>query len=77
MHIHVKYFGQIAEATKLESETIECHGTQIANVLNIIYAKHELLNNKKFTVAQNQEFVDPETLLTGAEIALLPPFSGG
>jgi len=77
MHINIKYFGQIAEATKLESESIECLGKQVSDVLDILYSKHKELNNKIFKIAQNQELVHINTPLTGAEIALLPPFSGG
>jgi len=32
---------------------------------------------KDFQVAQNNEIVTKETLVSGTEIALLPPFSGG
>tara|TARA_R110002049_G_scaffold248695_11_gene423187 strand:- start:190 stop:423 length:234 start_codon:yes stop_codon:yes gene_type:complete len=77
MHITIKYFGQIAEVTKLEEESLEFSGSLISELLETLYSKYELLKNKDFQVAQNQELVDLDTKLTGGEIALLPPFAGG
>ena len=77
MHIKVKYFGQIAEVTKLEEEAIEFSGGLISEILDELYSKYPALKNKDFQVAQNQELVALETKINGAEIALLPPFAGG
>jgi molybdopterin synthase sulfur carrier subunit len=77
MHITVKYFGQIAEITNKEEESLECSGQKISELLDTIYSKYKLLETKDFQVAQNQELVALETDLTGQEIALLPPFAGG
>lgn len=77
MHIKVKYFGQIVEATKLEEETIEFSGGLISALLDELYLKYPVLKNKDFQVAQNQELVTLETEVSGNEIALLPPFAGG
>ncbi len=77
MNITVKYFGQIVDVTNKNQETIEIIDGQISDVLQLLNNKYELLKNKDFQIAQNQELVSLETKLTGAEIALLPPFSGG
>ncbi len=77
MHITVKYFGQLAEVTQLEEESLEFSGNLISELLETLYSKYSLLKNKDFQVAQNQELVSIETELTGNEIALLPPFAGG
>ena len=77
MKITIKYFGQIAEVTQLEEESLEFSGTLISELLDLLYSKYNVLKNKDFQVAQNQEIVSIETELTGSEIALLPPFSGG
>ena len=77
MHITVKYFGQIAEVTQKEEESFEFSGLLISELLDMLYSKYNVLKNKDFQVAQNQELVSIETKITGNEIALLPPFAGG
>lgn len=77
MHITIKYFGQIAEVTQIEEESLEFSGNVVSELLDMLYSKYKALRTKDFQVAQNQELVDLKTELTGAEIALLPPFSGG
>lgn len=77
MQITIKYFGQIAEVTQLEEESLEFSGSSISELLEVLYSKYNLLKNKDFQVAQNQELVSLETQISGSEIALLPPFSGG
>ena len=77
MHITIKYFGQIAEVTQLELESIEFSGSLISELMETFYSKYNLLNNKDFQIAQNQELVSLNTKITGEEIALLPPFAGG
>ena len=77
MHITIKYFGQIAEVTKKEEEFLKFSGSQISELLDVLYSKYGTLKNKGFQVAQNQELVFGDTEITGSEIALLPPFAGG
>jgi len=77
MVITIKYFGQIAEITQLQEESLEFSGTLISELLELLYSKYNSLKLKGFQVAQNQELVSIETKLTGYEIALLPPFAGG
>ena len=77
MLVTIKYFGQIAEVTQKEEEQLEVSEGNISALLNVLHSKYDTLNNKDFQIAQNQELVSLETELTGAEIALLPPFAGG
>lgn len=77
MHITIKYFGQIAEVTQKEEESLEFSGQHISELLELLYAKYKTLKDKDFQVAQSQELVSVETEITGTEIALLPPFAGG
>jgi len=77
MHINIKYFGQIAEITNTEAESFEFNGSLISELIETLHSKYSGLKTKDFQVAQNQELVSIETQITGAEIALLPPFAGG
>ena len=77
MLIKIKYFGQIAEVTQKEEESIEFSGALISELIAQLYEKYAPLKNKDFKVAQNQELVTLETELSGNDIALLPPFAGG
>ena len=77
MLITVKYFGLIAEITQCENEAISFDNEPVLNLLNVLYDKYPALNSEEFQVAQNQELITLETILTGNEIALLPPFAGG
>ncbi|WP_339893694.1 MoaD/ThiS family protein [uncultured Algibacter sp.] len=77
MHITIKYFGQIAEITQKEEESLEFSGSLVSDLIETLHSKYDTLKNKDFQVAQNQELISIETELTGAEIALLPPFAGG
>ncbi|MEP1487405.1 MAG: MoaD/ThiS family protein [Algibacter sp.] len=77
MYITIKYLGQIAEVTQLEEESLEFSGLLISELLETLHSKYQNLKTKDFKVAQNQELVSVETMLTGQEIALLPPFAGG
>ena len=77
MTIEIKYFGLIAEVTKCDQETIDFPGNTIVDILNLLYSKYPDLKNKDFKVAQNQELVSENAEISGQELALLPPFSGG
>ncbi|WP_298553224.1 MoaD/ThiS family protein [uncultured Algibacter sp.] len=77
MQITIKYFGQIAEVTKLEEESLEFSGSLVSDLIEVLNKKYSKLINKDFQIAQNQELVSNETEITGQEIALLPPFAGG
>lgn len=77
MKIEIKYFGMIAEVTRRSSEVLELSDMPISGVKEHLFAKYPELQKKNFRIAQDQELVSEETLLTGKEIALLPPFAGG
>ena len=77
MNISIKYFGQLAEVTKQEEESVEFSKHSISDLVESLFVKYPDLKNKDFKVAQNQELVSVDAKITGAEIALLPPFAGG
>lgn len=77
MNIPIKYFGLIAEITQREHETINFSESSLSELLTQLYIKYPGLKEKEFQVAQDQELISNETLLTGKELALLPPFAGG
>lgn len=77
MLITIKYFGQIAEVTQKEEEQLEVSEGSVSMLLSFLNTKYSDLKNKDFQIAQNQVLVDLDSELTGAEIALLPPFAGG
>lgn len=77
MNIEIKYFGMLAELTGCTSEVIALQAEPVSALKNILFEKYPALKTKDFRIAQNHELVSEETLLTGQEIAVLPPFSGG
>ena len=77
MTINVKYFGLIAEITACEKELILFTKNNVSEFLELLYIKYPSLKNKDFQVAQNQELVSQDTIISGTELALLPPFAGG
>ena len=77
MQLNIKYFVLIAEITKCHEETLEFLNATIVDLKEVLFDKYPELKHKDFQVAQNQEIVSNETLVSGEELALLPPFSGG
>ena len=77
MNITIKYFGQLAEVTQQEEESVEFSKHSISDLVESLFAKYPDLKNKDFKVAQNHELVSADAQITGEEIALLPPFAGG
>lgn len=77
MRITIKYFGLLTEVTSCEEETIDFNGSVVAELLDLLFIKYNGLKVKDFQVAQNTEFVGIDAKVTGDEIVLLPPFSGG
>lgn len=77
MTVKIKYFGLITEVTQCDQETMDVSVQSISELLETLYTKYPDLKNKDFQVAQNQELVSETTKITGEELALLPPFSGG
>lgn len=77
MQLQIKYFGILAEITNCDEEAIEFSKSSVSDLLEDLYTKYPLLKENDFKVAQNHEIVSSNSKLTGPEIALLPPFSGG
>jgi molybdopterin synthase sulfur carrier subunit len=77
MQLNIKYFGLIAEITKCNEETLEFSKDTIADLNDVLFDKYPELKTKNYQIAQNKEIVTSNTLVSGAELALLPPFSGG
>lgn len=77
MQITIKYFGLLTEITGCEEETINFKEGVIFELLDVLFKKYTALKSKDFQVAQNTELVGMEAKITGDDIVLLPPFSGG
>jgi len=77
MQLNIKYFGLLAEVTQCSEETLEFLGTTVSELRNTLQLKHEDLEHKNYHVAQNNELVSNETIISETKIALLPPFAGG
>jgi molybdopterin synthase sulfur carrier subunit len=77
MQLNIKYFGLIAEITKCNEEVLEFSNETITELKDMLFSKYPELKTKDFQVAQNKEIVSNNAIVSGDEIALLPPFSGG
>lgn len=77
MQLNIKYFGLIAELTQCYEEVFEFSGATVSELLELLYGKYPELKTKDFQVAQNREIVSFDANITGDDLALLPPFSGG
>ena len=77
MEISVKLFGQIADVVGINSIIV----TDIANTDELrqkLQSEYPALLNSKFAIAVNKNIIQSNTVLQEkAEVALLPPFSGG
>lgn len=77
MNMNIKYFGLLAEITSCREESIEIERSTVNDLLEVLFEKYPGLKDKDFQVAQDQELIAKDAEITGSEIALLPPFSGG
>jgi len=77
MNLNIKYFGLLAEISGCTEEHLEFRQTTVADLLDVLIQKYPSLKEKDFQVAQNLEISPKDAPITAAEIALLPPFSGG
>ena len=77
MQVEVKYFGILAEITGCNTEQLVSSSLEIAGLKETLINKYPDFKNTDFRIAQNQELVLDSALLTGQEIAVLPPFAGG
>ena len=81
MRIRVLFFGVLRDFTgQRECDVDLAEGVTAAGLFDHFAAQFPSLEaaRRSVTVARNQEFTDPSTLLAdGDEVALLPPVSGG
>lgn len=77
MQLNIKYFGFIAEITRCNKETLELSNATIGQLKEVLVDRYPELNTMDFQIAQNKEIVSSNTNVSGEEIAILPPFSGG
>ena len=78
MNVTLKYFGRLEELVGAAEETLDLQAGTVAELKQAITAKYSDLADASFTIAVDQQIAeDQQTIQPGAEIALLPPFSGG
>ncbi len=77
MQLNIKYFGLIAEITTCNEETVELSNATIGQLKEVLVDRYPELKTKDFQIAQNKEIVSSNAIVSGEEIAILPPFSGG
>lgn len=75
--IHIKAFGMVAEKIG-KSELTLVHTGDSAELLEALLVKFPALETLKFALAINKKIINgTQGIPENAEIALLPPFSGG
>jgi sulfur-carrier protein len=75
--IHIKAFGMVAEKIGTNELAID-HLVDTTKLLDTLLVKFPELRSVKFTLAINKKIVNGnQEIPENAEIALLPPFSGG
>lgn len=75
--IHIKAFGMVAEKIGTTGLTLDYSGDS-DELLDALQAKFPELKSVKFTLAINKKIANGnQKIPIDAEIALLPPFSGG
>jgi len=75
--IRVIAFGMIAEKIKTNQLDLE-YMADTEVLLGYLYQQYPDLQHTKFSIAINKKMVIGKTFIPlGAELALLPPFSGG
>ena len=77
MNLNIKYFGMLSEVTQCQEETLLFSQRTVADLLEALFNKYPLLEERDFQVAQMQTLVSKDTIISDVEIALLPPFAGG
>ena len=74
MPVKVLFFGQLREIAEMDSGDFR-NSTELKEYL---YERYPLLEDHSFVLALDHQIIKTEQeLQDGAEIALLPPFSGG
>jgi molybdopterin synthase sulfur carrier subunit len=75
--LHIKFFGQLQERAAVTEWTCAERPT-MEEVLEVVEQQFPWLREETFLIAVNREIVERSAVVpAGAEIALMPPFSGG
>lgn len=75
--MNILVFGQLADITKSSAISIE-KANDTETLLEILYYHYPLLKQKEFLIAVDKRIVNEKSeIRDNAQIALLPPFSGG
>ena len=75
--MNIKVFGQLTDIFNGENINIE-NAADITELKNQLISLFPALSEKTFVIAVNKKIIHENLPLTqNAEIALLPPFSGG
>lgn len=80
MTITLKYFGSLADITKLREEqfTFEEETILVSTLKSKIESSYQNMQNTTYTIAVNQTMSDLQTKISDKDvIAFLPPFAGG
>ena len=77
MILNIKYFGLLTEMTGRSKESLLFSGGSIGDLISVLEENYPMLSDQDFQIAQNNTIVNKHEVVTGEEIALLPPFSGG
>lgn len=73
----VRIFGQLEDITSTPTVLIKKVGDTDSLLVELFIA-YPALKEKKFSIAVNQNIIHQNTMLDdNAQVALLPPFSGG
>lgn len=76
MSVRVVSFGKIADI--LGSKNLEVEAADTEELQRLLFEKYPRLKEAIFAIAVNRQVVTGTTALPpNAEVALLPPFSGG
>ena len=75
--LKVMIFGQLEDVTGASAVNIPAAADTDA-LCNALYQQYPSLKERKFVIAVDQKIVKGNTIIhKGAQVALLPPFSGG
>ncbi|MDE3182282.1 MAG: MoaD/ThiS family protein [Bacteroidota bacterium] len=75
--MNIKVFGQLTDIFKGENINIE-NAADVNELKNRLIDSYPALSGKTFVIAVDKKIIHENLSLTqNAEIALLPPFSGG
>ena len=81
--IKILYFGKLREALQCHEETLEWSGNDTEALLKFLRSRDqnwaEALSEKNiFRIVVNQQIIENHTQIPeGAEVAILPPVTGG